>query len=317
METEDKEREPLGQQPTTPGTMAPPSRGRGLLRELPRHPRDIQNLRRDLTALLAAVCLHALTFTTLGLLEEPSTEMVRLPDTAQPLAQLDIAFIQPQEKPEEPPPAPVAEPDLTDLAKMEMPEKLPELDRLELTPPPRPTPPPVRRRVRRRTRRPVPSAPVAPAAQPSARAITSTAEDAPTGGDEVPANPPTEVASAPEGSVTQTVSAPVANPEEEGVDRGALLRQYRGVIARTVHRKYVYPRNAIRAGLQGRVIVEIMVDGEGNITSRKVIQSSGHAVLDRAALEAISRIEKLPRPPSALHWTARAMRLPFVYELRS
>jgi protein TonB len=113
------------------------------------------------------------------------------------------------------------------------------------------------------------------------------------------------------------VSAPVANPEEEGVDRGALLRQYRGVIARTVHRKYVYPRNAIRAGLQGRVIVEIMVDGEGNITSRKVIQSSGHAVLDRAALEAISRIEKLPRPPSALHWTARAMRLPFVYELRS
>jgi protein TonB len=46
-----------------------------------------------------------------------------------------------------------------------------------------------------------------------------------------------------------------------------------------------YPRPALRAGLEGRVLLRIHVDAEGVPTHVEVARSSGHAVLDRAAVD--------------------------------
>jgi periplasmic protein TonB len=50
-----------------------------------------------------------------------------------------------------------------------------------------------------------------------------------------------------------------------------------------------YPRTARRSGLEGVVKVAAMVDASGVVTSVEVFASSGHVVLDEAALEAIRR----------------------------
>jgi protein TonB len=48
-----------------------------------------------------------------------------------------------------------------------------------------------------------------------------------------------------------------------------------------------YPRRAIRLSIEGRVLIEVTVDAQGSVTACKVLKSSGHDVLDRAALKAV------------------------------
>ena len=50
-----------------------------------------------------------------------------------------------------------------------------------------------------------------------------------------------------------------------------------------------YPRLARRRSFQGMVLIEALIDISGRVTTLKLISSSGHSVLDRAALQAVRR----------------------------
>lgn len=50
-----------------------------------------------------------------------------------------------------------------------------------------------------------------------------------------------------------------------------------------------YPPVAVRQGLEGQVVVRIRVSPEGRADATLVIKSSGHPMLDDAALEAVDR----------------------------
>lgn len=50
-----------------------------------------------------------------------------------------------------------------------------------------------------------------------------------------------------------------------------------------------YPAAALRAGIEGRVIVRVELTGDGRVSAAAVRTSSGHAALDAAALEAVRR----------------------------
>ncbi|MBW1699370.1 MAG: energy transducer TonB [Deltaproteobacteria bacterium] len=51
----------------------------------------------------------------------------------------------------------------------------------------------------------------------------------------------------------------------------------------------VYPRAARRRGLQGRVVLEVLVDTRGRVKDLKVFSSSGHSILDKAAVAAVKK----------------------------
>jgi protein TonB len=55
-----------------------------------------------------------------------------------------------------------------------------------------------------------------------------------------------------------------------------------------------YPREAIERGLEGDVVVLLSLDEEGAIADAGIATSSGHALLDSAALAAVRRIGRLP-----------------------
>lgn len=46
-----------------------------------------------------------------------------------------------------------------------------------------------------------------------------------------------------------------------------------------------YPEDAVRNGLQGRVVLEITIDPTGNVTNVRIIKSSQHRILDDEALK--------------------------------
>lgn len=59
-------------------------------------------------------------------------------------------------------------------------------------------------------------------------------------------------------------------------------------------REEFYPREAIERGWEGRVVLLLTLDGEGRIRGIEVASSSGHPILDGAALKAATRITALP-----------------------
>jgi protein TonB len=67
--------------------------------------------------------------------------------------------------------------------------------------------------------------------------------------------------------------------------------------------------------LEGTVVVSVTIDAQGKIVKAVISTSSGHAVLDEAALAAITSLGSVPAPPSALEWTTKTVKIPSKYSL--
>lgn len=84
--------------------------------------------------------------------------------------------------------------------------------------------------------------------------------------------------------------------ETEGTAPGA--RMLAGEAARTageqVARQLFYPPDAIARGLEGEALVLLFLDEGGNAVAARIESSSGHALLDEAAVRAARTIRSLP-----------------------
>lgn len=56
----------------------------------------------------------------------------------------------------------------------------------------------------------------------------------------------------------------------------------------------LYPRAAIAQGLEGEALVLFVLDETGTVVAARIEQSSGHRILDDAALRAIRSLRSLP-----------------------
>ncbi|BAU46777.1 cell envelope biogenesis protein TonB [Sulfurifustis variabilis] len=133
----------------------------------------------------------------------------------------------------------------------------------------RPAPPPEPRSVRTAEAAPEP----APATEPAAQEETT-----PTSAEPVPepAHVPSETPS--------TSSAPPAAPIAEA------RYEVRGLD----NPKPPYPLAARRQGIEGRVLLTAHVRADGSCRDVRLKQSSGHSLLDRAALDTVKRWRFLP-----------------------
>lgn len=80
---------------------------------------------------------------------------------------------------------------------------------------------------------------------------------------------------------------------------------YRQRLARRLSQAKFYPRLAQRRGMEGKVMVRFVIERSGAIQSVWVEKSSGYAILDEAAVEAVrkmSRFEPFPQEISAPRW---------------
>lgn len=100
-----------------------------------------------------------------------------------------------------------------------------------------------------------------------------------------PVPPPRTVPSAP---TSQMVPQPKAAPPREL--KGRALNAALAALAQ----QDFYPRAAIERGLEGDVIVLLTLAPDGSLADAAVATSSGHALLDAAALAAVQRIGRLP-----------------------
>ena len=99
----------------------------------------------------------------------------------------------------------------------------------------------------------------------------------------------------------------------------ASLAQRRNHIRARLQRElatfFRYPYMARRRGWHGRVVLGLSIMPSGQISRVAVQQSSGHALLDEAALTAVHRITTLDWAPALLQGDAVEIQLPVIYRL--
>lgn len=141
-----------------------------------------------------------------------------------------------------------------------------------------------------------------------------------------PTAPPVKPQAAPESAAVASV--PPSLPAAVGAADGALmteatasgdvvdgLRGYRLAVAAQAKHFKRYPGQAMASGWAGTAKIRVEVGRDGRPRAATVVRSSGHELLDRAALSMIDAGALRARLPESLRGKAFAVVLPVVFNL--
>ncbi len=121
----------------------------------------------------------------------------------------------------------------------------------------------------------------------------------------IPLPPPMTTA---EAVSTEASQAEAAAPHPAALPRslqGSALRRAQAALSEHLF----YPPEAIARGLEGEVILLLTLTESGQVASAEIARSSGHALLDQAALDAAQRL-------GSLSGNARQSLFPVSFRLR-
>jgi protein TonB len=90
----------------------------------------------------------------------------------------------------------------------------------------------------------------------------------------------------PEGFSTRATTAATSPAARSGDTRsGSILKIARPLYS--LNTPPPYPRKARRMGYEGIVMLKVLIDENGRVDDLMLLESSGHTILDRAALSAV------------------------------
>lgn len=126
------------------------------------------------------------------------------------------------------------------------------------------------------------------------------------------ARPPLETAPA-QPVVMARAASLAASTAETGIDANG-MRQYRLSLATAARRYKVYPAQAVENGWSGTAEVAVAIAADGVPQPVQLLNSSGYAVLDAAALEMIAGAAVNTVVPASLRGQRFSVALPVVFE---
>jgi len=118
------------------------------------------------------------------------------------------------------------------------------------------------------------------------------------------------------GGTGGTTSQP--SPGVPGIDLRRLTSEWAAKVSQAIGTRAVhaYPRAALRAHVQGTVLLTVRIGTAGQIETVALARSSGFPQLDEAALAAARELGEVPAPPAALHRYLRPFPDPVTYVIR-
>jgi len=229
-------------------------------------------------AVLASVLLHGVLLFAMPSLREGK----RQPVAPGPIV---ARLVQPQAvAPQAEPPVPQAEP------------------KPQVEPPPPPVVEPIRK--------PSPIAKAAPKEPPKPAPV----QPAPAAAEPPPAAPPPASAATAPGPVAK-IDPQAGPPSADAVDTGSLAR-YRVDVATQARRFKRYPRVAMDNSWEGRVVVGVTVRANGINASYSVLVSSGHEILDKQAVDMVTKARPRAEIPAALRGREFTFEIPVTFDLK-
>lgn len=108
------------------------------------------------------------------------------------------------------------------------------------------------------------------------------------------------------------ISSLMVSVPSAAADKASWIKE----IGKRIGSKMIYPKSAIRKGIEGKAKVRITIDRTGAITNFDIIEQSGEALLDKVIEKSITRISPLPAPPADLKDSELKFNLPLVWRLQ-
>jgi len=178
---------------------------------------------------------------------------------------------------------------------------------VEPEPPAKPTPQPT----------PSPEKPASPRkakTQPSEKSANNLTPDPPATDTSTTETPPSSSSfPAPVTEPTPT-RAPRVGAESTAQQDNQVSWQNRLLAHLQRHKRY--PSIARQRRQQGTATIQFRIDRDGNVITTSLVQSSGHVLLDRSAMEMVDRAQPLPRPPATVTDDELSLTLPVQFSLR-
>ena len=78
------------------------------------------------------------------------------------------------------------------------------------------------------------------------------------------------------------------------------IDSYSSILAKAIAKHKKYPRIAQMRGWQGEIIINLEIDGKGNLIMSKIKNGSKHEILNREGMNMIKRASPFPKPPKEL-----------------
>ena len=102
---------------------------------------------------------------------------------------------------------------------------------------------------------------------------------------------------------------------QDPLNSAARYRRVRAALHEALLPRFDYPAVARRRGWQGRVRIGLHVEADGDLTRIHLVESSGHALLDRAAVKNVTELRSVPAATQWLNGVDMDMILPVRYQL--
>ena len=120
-------------------------------------------------------------------------------------------------------------------------------------------------------------------------------------------------------AIAQTPSPVVAQssgtPGTSTAARENEMQSYLSALMRRLACFKVYPASLKKDKIEGRVVLSFTIAANGQLVISAVQKSSGHAALDQAAMEMLSRASPLPAIPAGMNRSEISLTIPVEYSL--
>lgn len=134
-------------------------------------------------------------------------------------------------------------------------------------------------------------------------------------------SPPPVISATPKVDTPPVIVAPPPEPpkkvEPTENDVSNALNQYGSTLGRAIAKHKSYPKIAQMRGWQGECLLDLKLDGGGNVLSANIKESSGHESLDNQALEMVRKASPFPAPPEALRGRSFNITVPVSFKLEN
>lgn len=199
-----------------------------------------------------------------------------------------------------------------ELAPPAKPEPVPA----PVTPEPEPAPPPPKPEIKPIVK---PQPKVKPLLKQEPSPVAEPPSDAQQQPLDEPVSPPPTIAVTPKAQTPPAFTTPPPPPPKPvgptQQDMDAARNLYGNQLAREIAKHKQYPRIAQMRGWQGEAVVDLQLDGNGNVLSSKIHTPSGFDVLDKEALEMVRKASPFPAPPEALRGNSFNILVPVSFRL--
>ena len=94
------------------------------------------------------------------------------------------------------------------------------------------------------------------------------------------------------------------------------IESYSAKLTKSIARQKRYPRIAQMRGQQGEIIINLKIDGQGNLIKAKIIQRSEFKILNTEGMNMVKRASPFPKPPKELESKIFNVIVPISFKLQ-